>query len=1055
MNFFSHSKYLNQLSNNLEEKTFFSGVLNSSSKLSLISFFLEKSKVFAGTKNILFILKDSTELMEFAGIIDVFIDKKKYNIFSLNKKDIYNELKIEWVIEVTKKNDKSSKKNIFLMSEAEIESEKFPNINDLIKEQITIKKGDKITPVDLFNKLIKMNFDLSQDSNLKKGQYRRSGDIIDIFPVGTKNPIKIEIAFDSVSNIWSYSSKDKKVINSFSKINIFPTSIINEKYKFSNIIGKNDLIITNDSEDIENFPAENKMLNFVPFPESESKNSYHMNFLSVLKFYILYDLLTDIRNKIENGYKIIFYTHRGDEIKNIFTKHGIPFTEINSSEEIKDSKLYLINTQIREHVPQSFQNPKEKVLFLTDREIFQLRQRRKQKSFEKLNLEFLTSLKMGDFVVHMDHGIGHFFGVVEQEILGNTKEYLEIDYAGGDKLFVPVDQADKVSRYICDEDTEPKLNRLGSNEWENIQKKVKKETEKIAKDLLKLYAEREQTKKDNFSTDTERQKQFESSFPYVETPGQLSAIADVKKDMESDKPMDRLVCGDVGFGKTEIAIRAAFKAVDNNKQVVLISPVTILAQQHYDSFKKRMQEFNINIEMISRFRTPAEQKKILENLEKGKVDIIIGTHRLLQKDVKFKNLGLLIIDEEQRFGVKQKETLKSFRKNVDILTMSATPIPRTLNLALNKLRDISTITTPPVGRLPIATEVRKYSDKIIKDAIEAELNRNGQVYVLYNKVKTIEGIAEKISYLVPNAKVVIGHGQLQPNELEKRILAFKKGEFNVLVASTIIENGIDLPNANTMIVMNSEKFGVSQLYQLRGRIGRSNIQAFAYFLYSNQKLSIEAKKRLKSIVEASDLGSGFQIAMRDLEIRGSGDILGVNQSGTVNSVGVGHFLRLLNETMKKMKENKTSKTASLEVKDISVEIPINAYIPSEYIADTKEKVLAYQNLATIKTRTELKENIDDLKEEYGVLPKEVKNLFEIILIKILAKESNITNIKCTHDKELQLFMNKNVSAKEIMNLLSQQSKWFISENKLTIPLKELGENFIKSIKESLKLLKKK
>lgn len=987
----------------------------------------------------------------------LFLDSEKYSFFSLAEED-NDEQKVEWMIQLAQSKN-ASKKNIFLLSESQAVSEMFPRQEHLLKEQLLLKKNEEVDPLRLFNRLATIGFDVSPDVSLQKGQYRRSGDIIDIFPVGSDYPFKIELEFGKVSNIWSFSLHDKKIIKTYSKLNIFPAKLMGAGTPFHTNLTLKDLTV---ADDIEIFSqnaeksVDTKMIEFTPFPEGDEKSHYQMRFLSVLKFYNLYDLLSDFRTKLQKDYVIQVFTKRIDELQQILLEEKIPFfSEESELQKPKEKGLFLLDTDDAEVIPPSFQNPDQKILFLTDREIFQLRRSRKQKSFEKLNLEFLISLKVGDYVVHMDHGIGHFLGVSEQEIDGHIREYLEIAYAGTDRLFVPVDQADKVSRYMCQEGEEPRLTRLGSAEWENIQKKAKKETEKVAKELLKLYAEREQAKKQKFINDTSRQEEFEKTFPYEETPGQIAAISDVKNDMESDRPMDRLVCGDVGFGKTEVAMRAAFKCVEDGRQVAVITPITILTQQHYESFKKRMESFGVVIDVLSRFRTPAQQKKTLEDLKKGKIDIIIGTHRLLQPDISFQNLGLLIIDEEQRFGVKQKEKFKEMRKNVDIITLTATPIPRTLNLALNKLRDISTITTPPPGRLPIITEVRKYSDHLIRDAVMRELERGGQVYFLHNRVKTIESIAEKLRLLVPEAKIVVGHGQLSASELEKRILDFKEGKYNVLVSSTIVENGIDLPNANTIIVMNAERFGLSQLYQLRGRIGRGKRQAFAYFLYQTQKLSLEAKKRLRAIVEASELGSGFQIAMRDLEIRGAGDVLGVNQAGTVNAVGVGHFLRLLNETIRSMKEGQ-KEVSEEEVQNVNIELPVDAYIPSSYIADSKEKIFAYQNLASVDTLEDLKEIADDFAEEYGKIPLQVNTLFRIIELKLLARRANILAIRSVPltrtEREIHLLLGKKVGASEIMNLLKQQEKWFVSSDRLKIPLKELGMDFMNQIKKALLLL---
>ena len=1046
--FFSHNDTFCHIAQTLPRRSSFSGLANSSAKLALLSHLLASQK----TSHVLFVAHEESEAQEFSALAPLFLSPEEWEIHTLPSKIGRDEARVEWMLLLAQK---SKKRHFFIMSEAEAIAEKFPQMQVLAQEKLLLKKGEKQEILPLFNQLIEMGFEVSPDVSLQKGQYRRSGDIIDIFPIGSKYPFKIEFEFDEIKDIWTFDPQNKKQIASFSRATIFPAQLPQGKNYFYEILGKEGVLVGDDISDLPGdflSTTEMQTITFTPFPEGEETGHYQMRFLSVLKFYHLTDLLSDFRSKLSNDFHIIVLSKRQEELQNIFLEEKIPF----STEEDGGSKaITLLDATDSEITPPSFQNPDQKILFLTDREIFQLRRSRKQKSLEKLNLEFLTSLKVGDYVVHLDHGIGHFLGVTDHEIDGHKKEYLEIAYAKEDRLFVPVDQADKVSRFLCEEGSEPKLTRLGSVEWENAQKKVRKEAEEIAKELLKLYAERERARKKAFIGDTPTQKEFEKTFPYEETPGQIAAISDVKKDMESSRPMDRLVCGDVGFGKTEIAIRAAFKAVQSGRQVALIAPVTILAQQHFEGFVKRMKPFDVRLEVLSRFRTPAEQKEILKQLKKGTIDIVIGTHRLLQKDVEFHNLGLLIIDEEQRFGVKQKERMKEMRKNVDILTMTATPIPRTLNLALNKLRDISTITTPPPGRLPIITEVRKYSDHLIRDAILKELKRGGQIYFLHNRVQTIESIAEKLRKLVPEASFVVGHGQLPPHDLEQRIVAFKEGKYDVLISSTIIENGIDLPNANTMMVMNAERFGLSQLYQLRGRIGRGKRQAYAYFLYQTQKLSTEAKKRLRAIVEASELGSGFQIAMRDLEIRGSGDVLGVNQSGTVNAVGVSHFLRMLHETIRKMKEGEKIKEGD-EIQDVTIDLPVDAYIPSFYIADSKEKILAYQNLAALKNADEMKELEDDFQEEYGQIPKELRTLLRIIELKILAKKARVTGIRSIStgktEREIQMILGKGLTAGHIMNLLGKQEKWMFASDKLKIDLKNLGMDFLGELKKALVFL---
>jgi transcription-repair coupling factor (superfamily II helicase) len=651
-------------------------------------------------------------------------------------------------------------------------------------------------------------------------------------------------------------------------------------------------------------------------------------------------------------------------------------------------------------------------------------------------------------------------GLDKRTIDDVTREYLKVGYAENDKLFVPIDQADKVSKYIGAGDRPPKLTRLGSAEWSTMQSKVRKETEKIAQELLNLYAQRASASGYQYDSDTQDMMKFEKAFPYEPTPGQHRAILDVKRDMERKQPMDRLVCGDVGFGKTEVAMRAAFKAVQSGKQVAVLAPITILVDQHYKSFVKRMEGFNIRIDQLSRFRSPAEQKKILERMKKGELDIVIGTHRLISKDIEFKNLGLVIIDEEQRFGVKQKERLKEIRNSVDILTLTATPIPRTLNISLHGLRDITTITTPPPGRRPIITEVRRFSLGLIKTVIERELERGGQIYFLHNRVQTIEDMASKLRSLIPKAKFVVTHGKLKPEELEKRILAFKEGEFDVLVSSTIIENGIDLSSANTLIVNQAEKFGLAQLYQLRGRVGRSKQQAYAYFLYHMKRLPLDAKKRLRAIVEASELGAGFQIAMKDLEIRGAGDVLGANQSGTIQVVGVSHFIRMLNQAVEDMKRGKKREEGDNKVADVTIEVPLPAYIPDEYIVSSKEKIGVYQRLSSADTQEYLTELKQELIEDHGKMPEEVTNLFRVLEVKMDAKNAGISNVKAENvhsqkDRQIVLTMTESVKPENIMALLQHCPSWLISGTKLKISFTDLGVNWVEGLRKSLQALGKK
>ncbi len=1034
-----------------DKKITLSGVSNKSAKSFLFKklFFNKKTP-----RRFLWVLNNKNDVIDLSNTLSLFLGNN-WEIKTLHKEEETKEVqKIEWVINLEKK---PIKNEIYILSQKEL-LEMFPSPNKIHENKISFYKKDKINILKIFNNLIEIGYKASQDVVLHKGQHRRSGDVLDIFPIGNNKPVKIEIEFDVIKNIYEFLPDRKKISKSLNSINIYPANTEKSQDLFFNFFSQDDCLIFDDLEDgefLENSLNKTKScrIDFTSFLEADGEQGAHLRYLSVLKFFNLFDLIADLKTKIEKDWYITILTKRIDEIRNIFKEEKIPFSE----KESEKSLVYLLDAKELEHIPSSFQNQERKIIFLTDREIFQIRKSRKMKALEKANIEFLTSLKIGDFVVHTDHGIGRFTGISEQEIDNITREFLEISYADNDKLFVPVDQADKVARFVAGDDVEPKITRLGSQEWKNICKSVKKETKKIAKELLKIQAMRSQAKGVAFNEDDEKQKQFEKTFPYEETPGQMRAIMDTKKDMEEAEPMDRLICGDVGFGKTEVAMRAAFKAVCSGYQVALVSPVTILADQHYKSFKKRMDKFGVKIEMLSRFRSPSEQRKIIEELKKGKIDIIIGTHRLLQGDISFFKLGLVVIDEEQRFGVKQKEKFKQLRKEVDILTLSATPIPRTLNLALHKLRNITTINTAPPGRLPVLTEIRKYSEALVREAILKETERGGQIFFLHNRVETIEAIASKLRILIPEARFIVAHGQMKPNELEDRIVAFKNKKYDVLVSSTIIENGIDLPNANTLIVRNAEQFGLAQLYQLRGRIGRGKTQAYAYFLYQTQKLKPEAKKRLRAIVEASELGSGFQIAMKDMEIRGAGDILGVNQHGTVNTVGVNYFLKLLNQTIEEIKTGTGGDKK--EEKDVIIEIPVDAYIPSSFIPDQKEKILAYQQLAAVKSFNSLDELKNDLVEEFGKLPKEVRNLFTVLKIKLYAREAKLLAVRSVplgrDGREIHLHLSKNVTAVEIMNLLKHNDKWQISGDKLKTNVKNLGFNWIDELIKSIKKLKKK
>jgi len=650
-------------------------------------------------------------------------------------------------------------------------------------------------------------------------------------------------------------------------------------------------------------------------------------------------------------------------------------------------------TIIMGNLQTGFELPLNKLVVITEGEVFTAKQRKARKVQQTMSnaerIKNYLELKPGDYVVHINHGIGKYLGIETKEILGIHKDYLHIRYAGGDSLFVPIEQIDHVQKYVASEDAEPKIYSLGGNEWKRVKNKVQSSVKDIAEDLIKLYAAREAAVGHAFSPDTEEQREFEAMFPYQETPDQLRAISEVKADMERRRPMDRLVCGDVGYGKTEVAIRAAFKAVMDGKQVAVLVPTTILAQQHYETFRERFADYPIRVEVLSRFRSRKEQTATMKGLKDGTVDVVIGTHRLLSKDVQFRDLGLLIVDEEQRFGVTHKEKLKQIKTNVDVLTLTATPIPRTLHMSMIGVRDLSVIETPPENRFPVQTYVMEYSPSLVREAIERELARGGQVYFLYNQVQGIEQMAEQISMLVPDARIAVAHGQMNEGELESVILDFLEGNYDVLVSTTIIETGVDIPNVNTLIIYHADKMGLSQLYQLRGRVGRSNRIAYAYFTYQRDKVLTEvAEKRLQAIKEFTELGSGFKIAMRDLSIRGAGNLLGAEQHGFINSVGFDLYSQMLKEAIDELKGEAKQEA----IPPVEISLHVDAYIPSMYITDSRQKIEMYKKFVAATTLEDVDDLAEELVDRFGDLPKPVENLLLISRLRVYAMRHHITEI---------------------------------------------------------------
>lgn len=686
-----------------------------------------------------------------------------------------------------------------------------------------------------------------------------------------------------------------------------------------------------------------------------------------------------------------------------------------------------------------FEIPAMKLVVMTEADLFKTAtpktKMKRQKITNAERIQSYQDLKIGDYVVHINHGVGKFLGVQTLEMDGVHKDYLHIAYQGDDILYVPIDQIGQVQKYTGTEGKEPKIYKLGGNTWEKVKKKAYSQAADIAEDLIKLYGARQVAKGFAFSKDGDEQQAFEAMFPYEETEDQLKSVEEIKADMEKSQPMDRLLCGDVGYGKTEVALRAAFKAIMDEKQVAMLVPTTILAQQHYQNIVDRFQEFAVNIALLNRFVTPKKVKEIKEGLKNGTIDMIVGTHKILGKDIIFKDLGLLIIDEEQRFGVRHKEKIKQMKNNIDVLTLSATPIPRTLHMSMLGVRDLSVLETPPQNRYPIQTYVVEYGGDLVCEAIEREMARDGQVYFLYNRVEDIERKAEEISMLVPEARVAVAHGQMGEHELEGVILDFLDRQYDVLVCTTIIETGIDIPNVNTMIVSNADRMGLSQLYQLRGRVGRSNRVAYAYFTYQRDKVLTEvAERRLQSIKEFTELGSGFKIAMRDLAIRGTGTLLGAQQHGFIESVGFDLFSQMIKESI----EAGLPETKGKPKYDVKIDVEVDAYIPEAYIHDYEQKIDMYKKIQSVETKEELFEIQDELMDRFGVYPKPVGDLLQMIELKVYAHDAQLLQLKQRKDRLTFYFSGKVTGTLDMGVLYEEMYKLFGKKYKMT-PVEDVLE----------------
>jgi transcription-repair coupling factor (superfamily II helicase) len=828
----------------------------------------------------------------------------------------------------------------------------------------------------------------------------------------------LSLAYEGDSSLLDYLPRDGMVfIDEISRVQEMNDSLIKEEAEwYTALLGEgqiiHDLTISHDLPNLlhkKEFPILYMSLFLRHVANTSPQNIINVSCKQMQNFHGQMHLLKSEVDRWKKGnYSILFLAPDDERVKKlerVLEDYEIEASITRSNHQLLPGKVQIMKGNLQTGFELSIQ----KIAVITEEELFTKRVKKsanRQKLSNAERIKSYSELKIGDYVVHVNHGIGKYLGIETLVINGVHKDYLHLRYHGTDKLYVPVEQIDLVQKYVASEGKEPKIYKLGGSDWKKVKKKVQSSVQDIADDLIKLYAEREAAVGYAFSPDGDMQREFETAFAYQETEDQLRSIHEIKQDMEKGRPMDRLLCGDVGYGKTEVAIRAAFKAIADGKQVALLVPTTILAQQHYETMRERFQDYPINIGLLSRFRSKKQQTETIKGLKAGTVDVVIGTHRILSKDIIYRDLGLLIIDEEQRFGVTHKEKIKRLKTNIDVLTLTATPIPRTLHMSMLGVRDLSVIETPPENRFPVQTYVMEYNGALVRESIERELARDGQVYFLYNRVEDIERKAEEISMLVPDARVTFAHGQMSENELESVMLSFLSGEFDVLVSTTIIETGVDIPNVNTLIVYDADRMGLSQLYQLRGRVGRSNRVAYAYFTHRKDKVLTEvAEKRLQAIKEFTELGSGFKIAMRDLSIRGAGNLLGAQQHGFIDSVGFDLYSQMLKEAIEERKGDlKAEQKATVEI-----DLEIDAYIPDTYIKDGHQKIEMYKRFRGVQTLEDIEELQAEMLDRFGEYPEEVDYLFQVAEMKIYALLAGVDMIKQAK-QEVSILVNERASS---------------------------------------------
>ena len=996
--------------------------------------------------------------------------------------------------EVINSLDKQRKK-VIIITYPEAIIEKVIDRSSLNKQCISLHKEEQIDLEFLNEMLIELQFE-KVDYVYEPGQFAIRGGILDVYSFGHEYPFRVEFFGDDIESIREFDPENQLSIHTHQKIKIIPNinhnKIAIKRISFLDHLPKKMFIWGVELEVAETkmkkgFETANQV-----YEKIEDKSSLLLPiemYLSPLDFNQKISQFVNIQSgNLSNQLRSIDFESLPqpsfnknfeflvEKLKQWKENDYIVF--ICAEQKSQLNRLKHIFNELDQHelcsfvqlgIHEGFIDNKNKKVVFTDHQIFERYHRFSikktiKKAKESFTLKEVYNLNKGDFVVHIDHGIGEFSGLEKIDVQGKTQEAIRLLYKGGDILYVSIHSLHRITKYANKEGTAPVLNKLGSGAWAMAKQKAKKKIKEVAYDLIQLYAKRKMQHGFSFQPDSYLQNELEASFIYEDTPDQLKATNDVKVDMESISPMDRLICGDVGFGKTEIAIRAAFKAVADNKQVAILAPTTVLVFQHFKTFSERLKDFPCHIDYLNRFKSTKKTKQTIEDLKNGKTDIIIGTHRLIGKDINFKDLGLLIIDEEQKFGVGVKDQLKNIKVNVDTLTLTATPIPRTLQFSLMNARDLSIINTPPPNRFPVETTVQTFSEDTIRDAISYEIDRSGQVFFIHNRVQNIEEIRHMIERLCPHVKVAVGHGQMEGKKLEAVILDFMDGMYDVLVATTIVESGIDIPNANTIIINNANHFGLSDLHQLRGRVGRSNKKAFAYlFTPPPQHLSSEARKRLHAIEQFSELGSGFNIAMRDLDIRGAGDLLGANQSGFINDVGFETYQKILDEAILELKENEFKDIFKEElehkefVTDCALETDFSLVIPDDYVNEIHERLSLYKKLDTLDTTDEINQFKMELKDRFGDIPKETQELIKTIPLRNYAKKIGFEKVIIKNNKLVGKFISNNESyfnSAQFSGVLS-----YVQKHKNNLHLKEKNNQLlltfggVSSIEGAVEILK--